>query len=149
MDIFIRRLPEAVTRLDLIHFISDAVKPHWSIFGGTSSKADQFDCEIIRITDFDNQTIEYHGVAHFAQPHEALSVISRLNGSMLKGKMMEVRKFFHRSPLRDRRTQTAPSPLPKHLTEQRRGDRRRSQLLIEEIHAGATRTQGYHPRLHA
>lgn len=149
MDIFIRRLPEAVTRLDLIHFVSDALKPQWSFFTGSLSNSNQVDCEIMRITDSDNQTVEYHGIAHFTQPHKAIGVIARLNGSMLKGKMMEVRKFYHRSYLRDRRIQPSPSPLPSPMTEQRREERRRSQLLIEEILAGATRTQGYHPRPHA
>lgn len=148
MDIFIRRLPESLTRLDLIHFISSAIKPNWNIFGRTSSPA-KFDCEIMRITDIDSQTVEYHGVAHFALSNEALAAISRLNGSVLKGKTMEVRKYFHRSPLRDRRMLTSSLPLPNPIQEKRHEERRRPQLLIEGFHAGATRIRGYTPQLQA
>lgn len=148
MDIFIRRLPESVTRLDLIHFISGALKPHWALFSAPPKTAN-VDCEIMRVTDIDSQTVEYHGIAHFAQPNEAMGVIARLNGTLLKGKQMEVRKFFHRSSLRDRRIHSSSNPLPTHVFEQRHEDRRRSQLLIEEFHAGATRIQGYSPQLHA
>lgn len=148
MDIFIRRLPESVTRLDLIHFISSAIKPHWTLFG-MSLKHGNIDCQIVRVTDIDNQTVEYHGIAHFTKPNEALAVIARLNGEFFKEKRMEVRKYFHRSPLRDRRNQTNASPLPAPVVEQRREERRRSRLLIEEFHAGATRVHEYSPQLHA
>ena len=148
MDVFIRRLPESVTRLDLIHFIASVIKPHWTLFG-MRSKPVKFDCEIMRVTDIDNQTVEYHGIAHFAKPNEAMSVISRLNGTLLKGKKMEVRKYFQRSPLRNRRLRTSSDPLPSSVQEQRRKDRRRSQLLVEDFLAGATRIQGYSPQLHA
>lgn len=148
MDIFIRRLPESVTRLDLIHFISSAIKPHWTLFG-TASKPVKIDCEIVRVTDIDSQTVEYHGIAHFTKPNEAVDVIERLDGRFLKGKKMEVRKYFHRSPLRERRNLDRSNPLPSPMEEQRHEKRRRSQLLVEEFHAGATRIQGYSPLLHA
>ena len=146
MDIFIRRLPESVTKLDLIHFISGALKPRWSLFGG-SDRTTSVDCEIMRVTDIEGQTVEYHGIAHFDHPNEAMGVIARLNGYMLKGKRMEVRTFFHRSPLRDRRINPASHPLPDHIVEQRQQDRRRSHLLIEGFNAGATRAKGYSPNL--
>ncbi|MCB1902852.1 MAG: RNA-binding protein [Gammaproteobacteria bacterium] len=147
MDVFVRRLPESVTRLDLIHFISSALKPHWTLFGMTL-KPENIDCQILRVTDIDKQTVEYHGIAHFAKPNEAVAVIARLNGEFFKEKQMEVRKYFHRSPLRDRRQQTT-SPLTAPEEEQRREERRRAGLLIEEFHAGATRAHGYSPQLHA
>jgi RNA recognition motif-containing protein len=146
MDIFIRRLPESVTRLDLIHFVSAALRPQWSIFR-RGDDLQQIDCEIFQVTSVDNQTAEYHGIAHFNDPTEAMAVIERLNGRQLKGKRMEVRKYFHRSALRDRRRHPFDRLPGGDIVEKRQADRRRDQLLIEPLHAGITRPQFYGQQL--
>ncbi|MCB1759715.1 MAG: RNA-binding protein [Gammaproteobacteria bacterium] len=146
MDIFIRRLPESVTRLDLIHFVSAALRPQWSLFR-RGDGPQQIDCEIFRVTSLDNQSAEYHGIVHFEDPTEAMAVIERLNGRQLKGKRMEVRKYYHRSNLRDRRRQPNGQMPAGDIVEQRQADRRRNHLQIEPLHAGITRPHFYGQQL--
>lgn len=148
MDIFIRRLPESVTRLDLIHFVADALPSHWSLFSHASEHA-PVDCEIMQLTDCDTQLTEYHGIAHFANPTEALAVIGRLDGRTLKGKPMQVRKYFHRSELRDRRKLSDQQLPAEETVERRRSDRRRSELAMAALHAGATRAAIHGQQIHA
>lgn len=138
MDIFIRRLPESVTRLGLINYLSSSLRSHWNPFSNRHGKK-ILGCEIFRIIDRKGQTVEYHGIAHIEPAKDAVVVIERLNGTRLKDKTMEVRKFYHRSSLRDQRHEE--ESLPADVWERRKRDRRRSRLQIEPLHAGATRAK--------
>ena len=136
MELFIRRLPEATTRLDLIQFVSDALKPRWHLlqFAPAGSLTG---CEILRIEDTDQESVEFHGVIHIEPAAAALTALERLDGNYFKSKKVEVRKYFHRSIKRDRRHHQSAS-LTDDIQEQRKRDRRRTHLLIEPLHAGAT-----------
>lgn len=136
MELFIRRLPEATTRLDLIKYVSDALKPRWHLlqFAPTGSITES---EILRIEDTDHESIEFHGVIHIVPAAAALTALERLDGNYFKSKKVEVRKYFHRSTERDRRHRQSASPA-NDIQEQRKQDRRRIHLLIEPFHAGAT-----------
>lgn len=136
MEIFIRRLPNSTTRLDLMQFISAALKPKWYLLQfspiGTLGH-----CDIWRIDDPGTQQVEYHGVAHIEPPSAALQLIKKLNGEQFKTKKVEVRKFFHRSAKRDRRRTSSEQP-HNQFGEQRKQDRRRSGIRIDYLHAGVT-----------
>ncbi|WP_428604734.1 RNA recognition motif domain-containing protein [Sedimenticola sp.] len=136
MEIFVRRLPNSTTRLDLMQFISAALKPKWYLLQfspiGTLGH-----CDICRIDDPKTKQVEYHGIVQVEPPSAALSLINRLNGELFKTKKVEVRKFFRRSSKRDRRRIQDSQP-PNEIIEKRKQDRRRSGITIDFLHAGIT-----------
>lgn len=136
MEIFIRRLPKSTTRLHLMKFISDALKPKWYLLQ-FSPKGTLRHCDIWRIDDPQTKQVEYHGVARIEPPSAALQLINRLNGQPFRTKIVEVRKFFHRSSERDRR-RLQDEQIAKGFSEKRKRDRRRSGLHIDHLHAGVT-----------
>lgn len=138
MEVFIRRLPESVTRLDLIHFVSNAIRPRWKIFrSGAGLSA--VNCEIYKFTNEDTGVVEFHGIARLKSERDAVDAIERLDGAFLKGKFMEVRRFIHRSSAGDRRRGSRTAQPSTSYRDRRRENRRRGHLVIEELHAGATR----------
>lgn len=136
MDIFIRRLPKSTTRLDLIQFAAEALEPHWHLLE-FSPIGRLRGCEIIRIADELQDNVEYHGIIHVEPQKAGLAVIDRLNGTFLNNKKVDVRQFHQRSAQHDRRRHQ-PQPLPVEISEQRKRDRRRPQLVFNNLHAGAT-----------
>ncbi|MCW8908464.1 MAG: RNA-binding protein [Sedimenticola sp.] len=143
MDIFIRRLPNSTTRLDLMQFISSALEPKWYLLQ-FSPLGKLTHCDICRIDDSGNGQVEYHGLAQIEPPSAALQVINRLNGEYFKNKKVEVRKFFRRSAKRDRRHVADPE-LPNGTFDKRKKDRRRPDLHMEYLHAGTTSDSQLHP----
>lgn len=137
MEIFIRRLPTSTTRLHLMKFISEALKPKWYLLQFSPQGTLQH-CDIWRIQDPHTKQVEYHGVAHIEPPSAALQLINKLNGQLFKTKPVEVRKFFHRSTERDRRRSQDPQ-IAAEFNEKRKRDRRRSGLQIDHLQAGITR----------
>ena len=127
MELFIRRLPEATTRLDLIQFVSNALKPRWHLLQFAPSGS-LTECKILQIEDTDQESIEFHGLIQIVPAAAALTALERLDGNYFKSKKVEVRKYFHRSIERDRRYHQSAS-LPDDIQEQRRQDRRRTHLL--------------------
>lgn len=137
MDIFIRMLPPSVTRLDLINFVASGLRPRWDILQICKPMAIG-SCEIIKITDPDLQTVEFHGLVHVPEAKKATELIKRLNGALLKGKKMQVRKFTRRSQWRDRRKHDLEMPVDEGLEYTRRNERRRPHLLKRSLSAGTT-----------
>ncbi|WP_260291730.1 RNA-binding protein [Sedimenticola hydrogenitrophicus] len=135
MDIFIRRLPNATTRLDLMQFITSALNPKWYLLQ-FSPLGTLRHCDICRIEDPKLGQVEYHGIAHVTPASAALSLIHRLDGEIFKNKRVEVRKFFRRSIHRDRRDRSSTAPDALH--EQRKQDRRRPGIRLDHLHAGIT-----------
>jgi hypothetical protein len=134
MDIFIRRLPEGTTRRDIQDFVLPALKPRWRLFGSrTAGKLSKV--AILRIHDSNTGTVEFHGLIRIEPAMEGLAVIHRLNGTLLKSKRVEVRKYYRRSAARDRRRLEGES-LPAHIQEQRKRDRRRHTLQTQILFAG-------------
>ena len=122
MLVFIRLLPDAVTRGDLRQFVIQGCQP--SILRPLRRPARINRFEIVKITNLRTKTVEYHGLAEIEPAKAALSVIKRLNRAELKGRKIEVRKFYRRSQLRDRRGQQPPV---EHLSihDRRKLNRRR------------------------
>lgn len=133
MEVFIRRLPNSTTRLDLMQFITSALKPKWYLLQFSPS-GNLMHCDICRIEDPHNNQVEYHGIVQIEPPSAAINVIKQLNGEFFKSKKVEVRKFFRRSIKRDRRRMSPTQP----ITDQRRQDRRRPYIHTELLAAGVT-----------
>jgi hypothetical protein len=136
MEVFIRRLPNSTTRLDLMQFLSAALKPKWYRLQ-FAPLGHLVHCEICRIDDPINKLVEYHGIAQIEPPSAARTIINQLNGEFFKTKKVEVRKFFRRSINRDRR-RTSLTQTSLDILEKRKQDRRRPQIHTELLTAGVT-----------
>ena len=127
----LRQIPKGVTRGELGRFVSKGLKPSWMYFL-SSSHAKVKRCEILQISNPETETVEYHGLVQIDPSKAALPVIDRLNGRILRGKPIEVRKYFRRSSFRDRRQAMSDIDEQQDL---RRRDRRRDQLISRVLHA--------------
>ncbi len=145
MWVFVRRINSSTTRRELEKFVGKGLKPSW-IFFPFPTHGDIKRCEILCITDKDTKAVEYHGLVEIIPPKAAVSAVLRLNGSLLKGKVVEVRKYFRRSSYRDRRDhfsdQTAAGD------ERRKRDRRRPNLYSRILRASAAQRMAMINRLH-
>ena len=132
MWIFLRQIPKgAATRDELGRFVSRSLQPSWlSFLSAPSAKIKR--CEILQIVNPETQSTEYHCLVQINPSTAAPLVIKRLNGRKLQGKPVEVRKFFRRSPLRDRRRSISGREAS---LENRRGDRRRDGLKSTVLRA--------------
>lgn len=127
--LFLSRLPHGVTRKELKAFVQSALHGDTRLpFARTTAVCN---CSILRITDPTNGSSELHGLVEVQPAKAAMQAIEELNGKELKGTPIEVRRYHHRSPLRDRRTPGAPV----QEAEKRAGERRRKDLRIELISA--------------
>lgn len=128
MLVFIRLLPESVTQNDLLQFVGKAVRsPMQSLF---SPSHRIHSIEIRKLSSSTNHTVEFHGIVDIEPAKAAVKAIRKLNRTSLKGKEVEVRKFYQRSALRDRRINQvngAPSD------DRRKRDRRREGMIAERV----------------
>ena len=132
MWIFLRHIPKgAATRSELEGFVSKSLRPSW-IFFLSGSHTIIKRCEILQIVNPATHSTEYHGLVQINPSTAAPPVIRRLNGRKLQGKPIEVRQFFRRSALRDRRRTLLER---KPSLENRRGDRRRDELRSTVLRA--------------
>ena len=131
MWIFIRQIPKGTSREELRKFVTKGQKPSW-MFLPIPSRTKVKRCEILQIFNPGAKTIEYHGLAQIDPSKAALPIIARLNGCELKGKPVEVRKYFRRSSHRDRRRSLDVRAL-EH--DNRRQDRRRERLRKKVMYA--------------
>ena len=130
MLVFIRMIPESMTRRDLYRFVDRALPTSW--FPLSTKKGRIRSLDLIRIINHQTDSIEYHGLVDIEPAVTAHKAIRRMNGSRLMDRVIEVRKFYHRSKLRDRRSGRSPTDLPR--TEDRRmKDRRRCDLSINKV----------------
>lgn len=137
MLVFIRSLPESATIAELSQLLDKAL--HRSLFGLFRNRGSYDKLQILEITDRDRQSVEYHGLVEIEPAEAALGAIDRLNNLRFKGKRLEVRRYFRRSPYLDRRGQM-PGREEVIFMERRAHDRRRPHLQIEHVDtAGFTR----------
>ena len=130
MLVFIRMLPESVTVTDLEQFVDKAMQRSWSGLFRNRGSYDKL--QILKITDRDTQSIEFHGLLEIEPAEVALSVMKKLNNMRLKGQLLQVRRYFRRSPYLDRRGQM-PGREELKFVDRRTGDRRRPHLEIESV----------------
>lgn len=125
--VFIRLLPEAVTQSDLRKFVRNAIRPSWLNPFAPQSRIHS--TEIRKLSNHATLSVEYHGVVEIESAKAAVAAINKLNRTSLKGKEVEVRKYFQRSPQRDRREGvTESSPV-----NRRKQDRRREAMTAERV----------------
>lgn len=130
MLVFIRMLPESVTVTDLAQFVDKAMQRPWS--GLFRNRGNYDKLQIVKITDRDTQSIEYHGLLEIEPAEVALGAMKKLNNMRLKGQLVQVRRYFRRSPYLDRRGQM-PGREELNFIDRRSGDRRRPHLDIESV----------------
>lgn len=99
--LFLRKIPEGVTRKELKAFIQRTVKEFDN--RPFSLKTAVCNCSIVSITDPGDGSREYHGLVEVQPAKAAMQAIAALNGKRLRGHPVEVRRYRHRSPLRDPR----------------------------------------------
>lgn len=128
MLVFIRLLPESVTQNDLRKFVGKAIRSPWQSLFFPSSRI--CSTEIRKLSNIMNHSVEYHGLVDIEPAKAAVKVIRKLNRTPLKGKEVEVRKYYQRSVLRDRRGEKAAGP---YSDDRRRQDRRREAMLAERV----------------
>jgi hypothetical protein len=125
--LFLRGLPEDLTRRELKMFVQCAIKGADSrmfAFGAVVSNHD-----IVRITDPVKGTTEYHGLVEIQPAKAAIRAIEWLNGRELKGRTIEARRYYNRSLLRDRFKNWGS----RNTARETRHERRRSELRIELV----------------
>jgi len=101
MLIFIRLLPESVTQGELRRFVEKAIHSPWRNLFLARSKIRM--AEIRKLVNRATGSVEYHGLVDIEPAKGAVTAIRKLHLTPLKGKTVEVRKYYKRSPLRDRR----------------------------------------------
>jgi hypothetical protein len=103
--LFVRGLPEDVSGKELKHFIQTAVRELDS--RPFSLKATVCNCNIVCVSDREDDSRNYHGLVEVQPAKAAIDAIGALNGRELRGHKIEVRRYQHRSPLRDQRDEPA------------------------------------------
>lgn len=130
MLVFIRMLPESTTVTDLDQLVDRALVRTWPNFFRHRGSYDK--PQILKITDQDRMSIEYHGLVEIEPADAAMGTVKRLSNIRLRGTQLEVRRYFRRSPYLDRRGQMSGREELKFL-DRRVSDRRRPRLKIEQV----------------
>jgi len=91
-------------------------------------------CEVIQVTDLDNGSVEHIAVLNVSPEKAALKAIAKLNRTLLRGRLVEVRQYRYRSRKNDRRTRRYPVA---EQHERRATDQRRQHLEMVEVEAPA------------
>lgn len=125
--LFLRGLPQDLTHKKLKLFVQGAVKDLDR--DAFSVKATVCTCSIIRISDPDCGECELFGLVEIQPAKAAMHAIEVLNGKDLNGELVEVRRYHHRTPLRERRLQPSSLAPP----NKRKGERRRTNLRFELV----------------
>ena len=129
MWIFIRNVPVRTTKKELNHFMYKGLRgPLGFSFTRT---AELKHCSILCITDKDQNTVEYHGLAEIESIDSVKTIIQRFNGKTLMGKEVEMRRYHQRTLNHDRRDLFS-DVRERNVEERRMRDRRRRNLLVEQ-----------------
>ncbi len=127
MKIFVRGLPQETPPLSLQAFAETLLERPW--YMPWRNRFEVKSCVVYKMTDLQLHSVEFHGVLDVVPPKAGQEAIARLNGKVFMGRRLLARKWQERSDLNERRNIYAEQEdFPE---EQRRGDRRRSQLVIE------------------
>lgn len=125
--LFLKGLPDQITRRELKAFVQGALKDSGRRL--LTSKPTVCNCAILRITDPERGNSELHGLVEVQPAKAAMLAIEELDDTELKGARIGVRRYQHRSPLRDRRK----SPSNVDGPDSRQDERRRKNLRIELV----------------
>lgn len=95
MKLVIPHVPATITRQDLLSVVQGAVRPRWFLpFRGSGMVAK---CKLVRILDIDTGGVEFHGLIDIYPDKMAEKTIKRLNGTVVNGYQLAVRKWVDRS----------------------------------------------------
>jgi len=126
--LFIKGLPESTTQGDIKALFDRLSSPRWRI--RLTGPAGLCSCDIVRITSRESGQAEYHAMAEVQPAKLALRAIRELNGALVHGQRIELHRYHHRSPIRDRRRdqfesesqiQSGDSDANRRALERRRG----------------------------
>jgi RNA recognition motif-containing protein len=134
--LFIKGLPESATQADIESLFERLGSPRWRVRltgqGGVCS------CDIVRIVNRESELIEYHAMVEIQPAKLALRAIRELNGALVHGQRIELHRYHHRSPIRDRRRQSFEEEVTKNFLQpgdnRRSLERRRRNLRIDLVH---------------
>lgn len=125
MLLFIKDIPKYSTNQEVTRFISSG-RSSLARFIPFISGFSVLKCEILRIEDKRQLTVEYHGLITVEPEKTGHALINRLDGAILNGRRVEVRPYFKRAAYKDRRRIHANLELLP--AERRSRDRRRDYL---------------------
>ena len=126
--LFLRDLPSDLSRRELKTFVTGRLKD--AGIRGTLLLNVCSNCSILKITDLANGQQEFHGLVEIQPARIAVQALEALNGAMLGGKPLQVRRYRHRSPWGEhqvRRGENAGAPIQPLV------ERRRPNLKIELV----------------
>jgi hypothetical protein len=133
--LIVSNLPDSLGRDDLEALFRPLCRSNWPAlrvgFGGVGR------CHILRITQHGTDQAEHHGLVAIQPATLALRAIRELSGTLFQGRVIQVRRYQARSPLRDRRRHVS---LP--ADDERRGTERRRSHLNVEIAFGSKANRG-------
>ena len=145
MRLFVPNLPESVTESELRRLVRRLVRSPWLRLWGRSGSITTL--EIVRLTNPEPRAVEFHGIIEIEPEPPALRAIRKLDGSRIKGKAIEVRKYYRRSSYRERRIQQIKSR-DGIMFNRRKGERRRLHLQREIVEvSGRCQAGTQKPRL--
>jgi hypothetical protein len=128
--LFISGLPESIApdvlRLKFQNLLQ--TRRHWGFSSGGSIGS----CDIVRIVDLNSEEVEFHALVEIQPAKFALQAIKMLDGCLIDGHKLEVRRYNHRSSFRERRVDGSGKMLV-NAANDRAGDRRRDGLRIELV----------------
>jgi hypothetical protein len=146
MKIFIRGHGGAFGRQELVDFVESGLRGPW--YTGFRSQGEVASCQILRIMDVSGRRCEYHGLIHVKPSKVGWALIQKLNGKRMRGKAVQVRKWFERSKSHDRRSLGGLHTYP--LDRERRGAQERRRMvrvqLLKDLPSalkGAERLRGH------
>ena len=123
-------LTERATRKELKSIFQSLIKNHRG--SGWNGQGTIRSCEIIRITDSSNDSVEYHGLVELQPAKLALLAARELNGTEIGGKPIGVHRYQHRSSLSNQHCYLQSG----EESNQAGDDQRRSSLTIELMSDG-------------
>jgi hypothetical protein len=135
-------LPVGVSEEELHQFVRQALRSPWARLFGRGARIKT--TNILKITDQETRSVEYHGVVDIEPVKSALMAAKRLRRLKFRGRELEVRPYHYRSRNGEQRGQ---KPLMEDLSihNRRLTDRRRARLqkervpVVGELHPGEPR----------
>jgi len=130
--LFLRNLPPNVARRDLKTFVVAQLRQ--AGIRGSFLLNLCANCSILRMTDPDRGTVEYHGLVEVQPARIAMQAIAVLNGKCIGNTPIEVRRYRQRSPWGERRNRIDSQGDGTLVAEPLR-ERRRPNLKIDLVDA--------------
>jgi len=126
MLLFLRDIPADTTPEDVKNFIARAIDARWYL--PLRETGHVREARVLHMQDPKSTRVRHHALAEVLPDRVGALAILKLNGGKLAGTLVEVRRWYRRSPDGERRRAGRPHAL---RPERRRRDRRR-QIRIDQ-----------------